>query len=184
MVRTYYSFYGSGALPPDARKEQARLFNSSISGTDVSHNSRASKDGNTTAAMISCTSATDCTSAGIHDGRDGAARSRSGQQQRSSGSTTTSSSSSGTVLIASEAIGMGLNLSIHRIVMSSLTKYDGSEVRMVRPEELKQIAGRAGRYSSSLEFGEVACMDESDVPMLNKLMHKKIPDLEAAGAEM
>jgi ATP-dependent RNA helicase SUPV3L1/SUV3 len=88
---------------------------------------------------------------------------------------------SGTVLVASEAIGMGLNLSIHRIVMSSLTKFDGSEVRQLRPEELKQIAGRAGRYSSSLEFGEVACMDEGDVPMLNKLMHKKIPDIEAAG---
>jgi ATP-dependent RNA helicase SUPV3L1/SUV3 len=44
----------------------------------------------------------------------------------SSSAAATTSSSSGTVLIASEAIGMGLNLSIHRIVISSLTKYDGT----------------------------------------------------------
>ncbi|GAA6013335.1 hypothetical protein JCM11491_006358 [Sporobolomyces phaffii] len=50
------------------------------------------------------------------------------------------------VLVASDAVGMGLNLKIRRIVFESLHKWDGSaEVRLATPQ-IKQIAGRAGRY--------------------------------------
>ena len=49
------------------------------------------------------------------------------------------------VLIASDAIGMGLNLSIKRVVFTTLKKYDGENLRNLSPPEVKQIAGRAGR---------------------------------------
>ena len=52
------------------------------------------------------------------------------------------------VLVASDAVGMGLNLNIKRIVFSSVTKFDGDEIRRLHPTELKQIAGRAGRFAS------------------------------------
>jgi ATP-dependent RNA helicase SUPV3L1/SUV3 len=46
------------------------------------------------------------------------------------------------VLVASDAIGMGLNLNIQRVVFASLAKYDGEQVRPLEPTEVKQIAGR------------------------------------------
>ena len=52
-------------------------------------------------------------------------------------------------LVATDAIGMGLNLSISHVAFSSLTKFDGQRVRRLRTNELAQIAGRAGRYTQS-----------------------------------
>ncbi len=50
------------------------------------------------------------------------------------------------VLIATDAIGMGLNLPIKRVVFLKQSKFDGKERRPLRPQEIQQIAGRAGRY--------------------------------------
>ena len=50
------------------------------------------------------------------------------------------------VIVATDAIGMGMNLPIRRIVFVEQHKFDGRERRMLRPEEVQQIAGRAGRY--------------------------------------
>lgn len=50
------------------------------------------------------------------------------------------------ILVATDAIGMGLNLSIRRIIFSALKKYDGRQSRDLLPQEIKQIGGRAGRY--------------------------------------
>ncbi|KAB7790977.1 helicase-related protein [Bifidobacterium leontopitheci] len=49
------------------------------------------------------------------------------------------------VLIATDAIGMGLNLPIRRVVFTATTKYDGKASRSLTTAEIKQIAGRAGR---------------------------------------
>lgn len=49
------------------------------------------------------------------------------------------------VVISTDAIGMGLNLPIKRIIFSEDEKFDGKEVRCLYPPEVKQIAGRAGR---------------------------------------
>ncbi|MGI6576636.1 MAG: helicase-related protein [Eubacteriales bacterium] len=49
------------------------------------------------------------------------------------------------VVVATDAIGMGLNLPIRRVVFMNDEKYDGTEIRRLRPHEVKQIAGRAGR---------------------------------------
>lgn len=50
------------------------------------------------------------------------------------------------VVVATDAIGMGMNLPIHRIVFLEQQKFDGIEKRELRSDEIKQIAGRAGRY--------------------------------------
>lgn len=49
-------------------------------------------------------------------------------------------------MVATDAIGMGLNLPIRRVIFMDTEKFDGVERRELRPEEIQQIAGRAGRY--------------------------------------
>ena len=56
-------------------------------------------------------------------------------------------------LVATDAIGMGLNLDIKHVAFSSLTKFDGRRMRHLAPDELAQIAGRAGRYQTHGSFG-------------------------------
>lgn len=56
-------------------------------------------------------------------------------------------------LVATDAIGMGLNLDINHVAFSSVTKFDGRRMRPLAPNELAQIAGRAGRGMSDGTFG-------------------------------
>ncbi|MEM9580173.1 MAG: helicase-related protein [Pseudomonadota bacterium] len=56
-------------------------------------------------------------------------------------------------LVATDAIGMGLNLDIDHVAFSSVTKFDGRRMRPLMPNELAQIAGRAGRGMKSGTFG-------------------------------
>ncbi len=49
-------------------------------------------------------------------------------------------------VVSTDAIGMGLNLPIRRIIFTETEKFDGTERRELKPEEVQQIAGRAGRY--------------------------------------
>ena len=56
-------------------------------------------------------------------------------------------------LVATDAIGMGLNLDISHVAFSSLTKFDGRRMRHLMPDELAQIAGRAGRHVDNGTFG-------------------------------
>lgn len=50
------------------------------------------------------------------------------------------------ILVATDAIGMGLNLPIRRVIFSTVEKFDGVANRRLNPTEARQIAGRAGRY--------------------------------------
>jgi ATP-dependent RNA helicase SUPV3L1/SUV3 len=56
-------------------------------------------------------------------------------------------------LVATDAIGMGLNLDVTHVAFSSLTKFDGHRMRPLAPDELAQIAGRAGRHMTHGTFG-------------------------------
>ncbi|KIC07825.1 disulfide oxidoreductase [Leisingera sp. ANG-M1] len=56
-------------------------------------------------------------------------------------------------LVATDAIGMGLNLDIDHVAFSSTRKFDGRRMRDLAPNELAQIAGRAGRGMSHGTFG-------------------------------
>ncbi len=49
-------------------------------------------------------------------------------------------------VVSTDAIGMGLNLPIRRIIFMDTSKFDGRERRPLKPEEVQQIAGRAGRF--------------------------------------
>ncbi len=74
------------------------------------------------------------------------------------------------VLVATDAIGMGLNLPIRRVIFSALTKWDGREERSLTPAEVRQIGGRAGRFGQH-EAGVVAVMAGGGEPRaLRKLM--------------
>ncbi|GMN46745.1 hypothetical protein TIFTF001_015917 [Ficus carica] len=85
------------------------------------------------------------------------------------------------VLVASDAIGMGLNLNISRIIFSTMKKFDGIEERELTVPEIKQIAGRAGRYGSKFPTGEVTCMDAHYLPLLHSSLKAPSPTLERAG---
>tara|TARA_B100000929_G_scaffold7719_1_gene6443 strand:+ start:968 stop:3439 length:2472 start_codon:yes stop_codon:yes gene_type:complete len=56
-------------------------------------------------------------------------------------------------LVATDAIGMGINMDIEQISFSSLKKFDGKKTRRLRTTEISQIAGRAGRYKNDGVFG-------------------------------
>ncbi|MEM9707484.1 MAG: helicase-related protein [Pseudomonadota bacterium] len=56
-------------------------------------------------------------------------------------------------LVATDAIGMGLNLDIDHVAFSGLRKFDGRRMRDLMPNELAQIAGRAGRHQKDGTFG-------------------------------
>ncbi len=58
-------------------------------------------------------------------------------------------------LIATDAIGMGLNMDIDHVAFASDTKFDGKIPRYLNPPEIAQIAGRAGRHSKNGSFGVV-----------------------------
>ena len=60
-----------------------------------------------------------------------------------------------TILISTDAIGMGVNLPIKRIIFMDIKKFDGNEIRYLTSQEVKQIAGRAGR-KGIYEVGYVA----------------------------
>ncbi|CAB4261558.1 unnamed protein product [Prunus armeniaca] len=85
------------------------------------------------------------------------------------------------VLVASDAIGMGLNLNISRIIFSTMKKFDGFEKRELTVPEVKQIAGRAGRYGSKFPVGEVTCLHADDLPLLHSSLESPSPTLESAG---
>ena len=56
-------------------------------------------------------------------------------------------------LVATDAIGMGLNLDIKHVAFAGTSKFDGHRMRSLNPDELAQIAGRAGRHTANGSFG-------------------------------
>jgi ATP-dependent RNA helicase SUPV3L1/SUV3 len=69
------------------------------------------------------------------------------------------------VLVATDAIGLGLNLPIRRLIFVSVEKFDGLTTRLLTPPEIRQIAGRAGRYGIH-EEGQVTSLDPRAVRFL------------------
>ncbi len=56
-------------------------------------------------------------------------------------------------LVATDAIGMGLNLDVHHVALAATAKFDGRRHRALRADEVAQIAGRAGRWRRDGTFG-------------------------------
>ena len=85
------------------------------------------------------------------------------------------------ILVASDAIGMGLNLSIKRIIFNSMFKNNGERIVQLDHSSVKQIAGRAGRRNSPYPHGEVTTRDPNDMAHLRKCMSTEIKPVEKAG---
>ncbi|QBY00202.1 disulfide oxidoreductase [Rhodophyticola sp. CCM32] len=73
------------------------------------------------------------------------------------------------VLVATDAIGMGLNLDIRHVAFSGLRKFDGRRMRDLMPNELAQIAGRAGRYTEPGTFGVTGEAHPLDDPVVEAI---------------
>lgn len=67
-----------------------------------------------------------------------------------------------TVVVSTDAIGMGISLPIRRIIFRELTKFDGEDDRTLNGSEIRQIAGRAGRYGI-YDRGEVLTMSDAEL---------------------
>jgi ATP-dependent RNA helicase SUPV3L1/SUV3 len=68
---------------------------------------------------------------------------------------------------------VGLNLSIKRIIFHTLLKYDGKVNRILTNTEIKQIAGRAGRYNSIYEEGTVSAVTSHDLNIIRNALNSK-----------
>ncbi len=72
-------------------------------------------------------------------------------------------------LVATDAIGMGLNLDVHHVAFADNTKFDGHQTRPLTPAEFGQIAGRAGRHMHNGTFGVTGACDEFDEDLVRQL---------------
>lgn len=84
------------------------------------------------------------------------------------------------VLAASDAVGMGLNLAIRRVIFTKMTKFDGRKERALTAAEVKQIAGRAGRYGSRYASGIATTLNSEDLPTLQQALAMPSTPLTAA----
>jgi ATP-dependent RNA helicase SUPV3L1/SUV3 len=76
-------------------------------------------------------------------------------------------------LVATDAIGMGLNLDVDHVAFSALSKFDGRRMRPLAPNELAQIAGRAGRGQKDGTFGVTGEARPLDDGVANAIMEHR-----------
>jgi len=81
------------------------------------------------------------------------------------------------VLIATDAIAMGLNLPIKTLLFSKDNKFDGLRRRELLPTEVAQISGRAGRYGLE-EVGYIGALDTKTLESINSKFYQPLPTLE------
>ncbi|MFN3746614.1 MAG: helicase-related protein [Hyphomicrobiaceae bacterium] len=72
-------------------------------------------------------------------------------------------------LVATDAIGMGLNLDVDHVAFSATRKFDGHNHRDLTPSELSQIAGRAGRYMNDGTFGVTGDAEPFSADVIDRL---------------
>ena len=84
------------------------------------------------------------------------------------------------VVVGTDALAMGLNLPISRIVMTTTVKYNGVEEEEISAALARQIAGRAGRYGVH-EEGFVAGYDDDTHEVMRSLLKEKIPPVSTSG---
>ncbi len=79
-------------------------------------------------------------------------------------------------LIATDAIGMGLNMDINEIYFSNLKKFDGKKTRRLNLIELSQIAGRAGRYKNDGSFGTTGDCEHINSDEIENIEKHQLPE--------
>lgn len=80
-------------------------------------------------------------------------------------------------LVATDAIGMGLNMDVNHVWFASLRKYDGRSSRPLRTGELAQIAGRAGRHMNDGTFGTTAGVSGLDPDVVEAIENHRFDPL-------
>ncbi|MEL6686119.1 MAG: helicase-related protein [Pseudomonadota bacterium] len=83
-------------------------------------------------------------------------------------------------LVATDAVGMGLNLDTHHVAFASLSKYDGRRRRYLTPMEAGQIAGRAGRFRQAGTFGTTGDCPEMDEDLVDRIVRHHFESLNYA----
>lgn len=81
------------------------------------------------------------------------------------------------ILVATDAIAMGLNLPIKTILFTTDTKFDGIENRLLLPTEIIQIAGRAGRYGYH-EKGHIGAIKPSILKNITDIYNQSVPTIK------
>ena len=81
------------------------------------------------------------------------------------------------VVVSTDAIGMGLNLPVRRIVFLQAEKFDGVSRRPLQTAEIRQIAGRAGRFGI-YDTGYVTAMGENELAYIHETYDMEEPILE------
>ena len=79
-------------------------------------------------------------------------------------------------LIATDAIGMGLNMDINEIYFSNLKKFDGKKTRRLNLIEMSQIAGRAGRFKNDGNFGTTGDCENLNSDEIEKIEKHQLPE--------
>jgi len=79
-------------------------------------------------------------------------------------------------LIATDAIGMGLNMDINEIYFSNLKKFDGKKTRRLNVIEMSQIAGRAGRFKNDGGFGTTGDCENLNSDEIEKIEKHQLPE--------
>ena len=79
-------------------------------------------------------------------------------------------------LIATDAIGMGLNMDINEIYFSNLKKFDGKKTRRLNLIELSQIAGRAGRFKNDGFFGTTGDCENLNSDEIENIEKHQLPE--------
>ena len=72
-------------------------------------------------------------------------------------------------MIATDAIGMGINMDVDHVAFAARDKFDGFTVRPLRPDEIGQIAGRAGRYMNDGTFGVTGDVEPFDSDLVQQI---------------
>ncbi|EXJ63473.1 uncharacterized protein A1O5_11522 [Cladophialophora psammophila CBS 110553] len=96
-------------------------------------------------------------------------------------------------LVASDAVGMGLNLSVKRIVFHSVSKFNGTSIVQLSTSQIKQIGGRAGRFRNAHQamhntqaaaesnVGLVTTLNDEDLPLVRAAMESEAAPIKRAG---
>ena len=82
-------------------------------------------------------------------------------------------------LVATDAIGMGINMDLDHVYFSNLKKFDGKKLRKLNLSEIGQIAGRAGRYLNDGSFGITGQCKEISAEDVNLLENHKFEEIQS-----
>ena len=83
-------------------------------------------------------------------------------------------------LVATDAIGMGLNMDVDHVAFAGLRKFDGTRTRWLHAHEIGQIAGRAGRHLRDGTFGVTGECDELDADLVEQVVEHRFDPVVAA----